>query len=131
MRQTSTIDNILTVFIKMFGILLATPVVGVCLSLNPATDVVPRVFSPNGDGINDVVYFNVYNPSVSQLSGVVIDMTGGRVASLVPVSNSVPTPDSLVWNGKDENGNSVPPGPYVYQIDGDGSVLSGVVVVAR
>lgn len=115
----------------MIALILATPVVGSCLFLNPATDVVPRIFSPNGDGINDVVYFKVDNPSVVQVSGVVVDMSGARVASLVPVSGSVPTPDSLVWDGKDESGNRVPSGPYVYRIDGGGSVLSGVVVVAR
>ena len=119
------------IFIGMIAIVLATPVVGTCLSLNPATDVVPRIFSPNGDGINDVVYFKVDNPRLAHVSGVVIDMTGAHVASLVAVSDNIPTPDSLVWDGKDDNGNQVPSGPYVYRIDGDGSILSGVVVVAR
>ena len=131
MRRTPTIDNMVMLFVGIIAIILATPVVGNCLSLNPDTDVVPRIFSPNDDGINDVVYFKVFNPRLAQVSGVVIDMTGAHVASLVAVSDNVPTPDSLVWDGKDQNGNRVPSGPYVYRIDGDGSVFSGIVVVAR
>ena len=131
MRRTPTIDNILVVFIGIITILLATPVVGFAIALNPATDVVPRVFSPNGDGINDVVFFKVDNPRQSQVIGLVFDMSGAHVASLAPAPNNLPTADSLYWNGRDENGSLVPPGPYIYRIDGDGSVLSGVVVVAR
>ena len=131
MRRTPTIDTLVFVFIGILTTLLATPVDGVCLSLNPATDIVPRIFSPNGDGINDVVYFKVDNPNLSRVSGAVFDMSGAQVASLAPVTDNIPTPDSLVWNGKDQNGNSVPSGPYVFRIDGEGSVLSGVVVVAR
>lgn len=131
MKRSPTIDNTGRLIRWALATLLATPAAGVCLSLNPATDVVPRVFSPNGDGINDMVFFNVNNPSQSQISGVVLDMTGAHVASLVPAPNRISTPDSLVWNGRDESGSVVPSGSYVYRIDGDGSIVSGVVVVAR
>lgn len=131
MRRTPTTDNRVIVLIGIMAIILATPVAGVCLSLNPQTDVVPRIFSPNGDGINDVVFFKLDNPRMVQVFGEVIDMSGAHVASLAPVSDNIPSPDSLVWNGRDDNGNGVPSGPYVYRIDGDGSVVSGIVVVAR
>lgn len=119
------------VFIGIIAILLAAPAGGFAISLNPSTDVVPRVFSPNGDGINDVVFFKVDNPRQSQVFGIVCDLNGAQVASLIPTTNNLPTADSLYWNGRDENGSIVPSGPYIYRIDGDGSVLSGVVVVAR
>ncbi|MBK8575543.1 MAG: gliding motility-associated C-terminal domain-containing protein [Elusimicrobia bacterium] len=125
------IDTRMMLFLGIILTILAAPAVGICLSLNPDTDVFPRIFSPNGDGINDVVYFKVDNPRLAQVSGVIIDMSGSHVASLVAVSDNIPTPDSFVWDGRDENGNRVPSGPYVYKIDGEGSVLSGVVVVAR
>jgi hypothetical protein len=131
MRRTTTKDIIGTVRFWVLATLVATPTAALCLSLNPSTGVVPRIFSPNGDGINDMVFFIVENPTQSFVSGVVLDMTGAQVALLSPAQNNTPTPDSLVWNGRDENGHVVPSGPYVYRIDGDGSVLSGVVVVAR
>lgn len=131
MRRTPTIDNILLEIIGILAILLAIPVVGSAIAIDPATDVVPRVFSPNGDGINDVVFFKVDNPRQTQVNGAVYDMSGAHVASLSPTPNNLPTADSLYWNGRDENGSIVPSGPYIYRIDGDGSVLSGIVVVAR
>ena len=108
MKQASTNDNLKIGFLGIVAMVLATPAVGFSISLNPASDVVPRVFSPNDDGVNDVVFFNVDNPRQSHVSGVIIDMTGARVASLLTVSGNIPTADSLVWNGRDESGNSVP-----------------------
>lgn len=121
----------MVILIGIMTILLATPVAGFAIALNPSTDVVPRVFSPNGDGINDVVFFKVDNPRQTQVIGLVFDMSGAQVAFLAPAPNNLPTADSLYWNGRDENGSLVPPGPYIYRIDGDGSILSGIVVVAR
>ncbi|MBK8872101.1 MAG: gliding motility-associated C-terminal domain-containing protein [Elusimicrobia bacterium] len=90
---------------------------------------VPRIFSPNGDGINDGVYFQLTNPTQSQISGIVLDMSGAKVAEI----NVSPTgeADLYYWNGRDENGCVVPAGPYIYRIDGEGGIVSGVVVVAR
>ena len=127
MRKTTTIDTIVR-----FGILafvLFAPLAARAISLNPATDVVPRIFSPNGDGINDGVYFQLTNPTQSQISGIVLDMSGAKVAEI----NVSPTggADLYYWNGRDENGCVVPAGPYIYLIDGEGAIVSGVVVVAR
>jgi hypothetical protein len=37
----------------------------------------------------------------------------------------------LYWDGRDTAGTIVPSGVYLYQIEVDGKVLSGTVVVAR
>jgi flagellar hook assembly protein FlgD len=125
------IDNLFRVILGVGIVLLASPVAVRSLSLNPDTDVIPRIFSPNNDGINDVVFFKVNNPQQTPMAGVVLDMSGAQVATLVLAPNGIPTADSLMWSGRDENGSLVPPGPYIYRIDGDGSILTGVVVVAR
>jgi gliding motility-associated-like protein len=68
---------------------------------------VPNVFSPNGDGINDVFFVTVGSP---------------RDGSLMRIFNrwgiEVFTTDDLVrgWNGR-LNGEPVPDGVYIYVID--------------
>lgn len=131
MKRSPTIDTRGKVHLWVLAAFLATPLTAVALSLNPATDVVPRIFSPNGDGINDAVFFKVNNPQQSFVSGVVLDSSGAQVASLSPAPGGIPTADSLYWNGRDTSGDVVPPGPYIYRIEGDGLPISGVVVVVR
>ncbi len=38
---------------------------------------------------------------------------------------------SLKWDGTDNNNNLVPKGVYIYQIECDGKVINGAIVVAR
>jgi hypothetical protein len=92
--------------------------------------VYPRIFTPNGDGANDVVIFQFGEISLesASLTGEVFDITGGKVADLKPG----PDPNStLMWDGKSSGGSVVPAGIYVYQINANGSRVNGTVVVAR
>ena len=38
---------------------------------------------------------------------------------------------SLKWNGRDKTGNYVPSGVYIYQIQAEGKVINGTIVVAK
>lgn len=127
MKSTTTTDIIVGLGIGL--IVLFAPMAARAVSLNPSTDVIPRVLTPNGDGINDGVYFQLTNPTQSQITGIVMDMSGSKVAELYLSPSG--EADRYYWNGHDENGCVVPAGPYVYRIDGDGAIVSGVVVVAR
>ncbi|MBL0349246.1 MAG: hypothetical protein IPP68_02575 [Elusimicrobia bacterium] len=98
------------------------------LTLN-TNGVLPRLFSPNGDGINDVVYFSLSNPALSDVTGRVLDVSGGEVSDLAPAGAFGPTPESLMWDGRDRSGRVVPSGPYLFEIQGDGQWIRGVVVV--
>jgi hypothetical protein len=100
------------------------------LTLDKAA-VFPQIFSPNGDGINDLIYFVIENPKQSEVSGRIIDMGGAEVGVLRPAGTGAPTADTLMWDGRDSSGNLVPPGVYIYQIKGEGKTITGTMVIAR
>jgi gliding motility-associated-like protein len=92
--------------------------------------VYPRIFTPNGDGANDVVIFQFgeISSDSGSLSGEIFDITGGKVADLKPG----PDPNTtLKWDGKSSGGAVVPAGIYVYQIHANGTRVNGTVVVAK
>jgi hypothetical protein len=92
--------------------------------------VYPRIFTPNGDGHNDVVFFEFGEGDLTgkTLSGEIFDITGMKVATLKPGPNPSRT---LKWDGKTDNGQSVPGGIYIYQIEAGGDRANGTVVVAK
>lgn len=100
------------------------------LSLNK-TGVFPRIFSPNGDGLNDIVFFVLDNPRLSRVQGKIFTLKGEEVSDLKPTKSGIPTSDTLIWDGKDQDGSNVPAGVYIYQIKGEEKVINGTVVVAR
>ncbi len=92
------------------------------------TKVYPKIISPNGDGWNDKAVFEFDNPQLLPLSGKVYDITGAFVADMA--FGRVPD-STLVWDGKDSAGSTVPGGIYVYQVDTGNGATTGTVVVAR
>jgi hypothetical protein len=94
-------------------------------------NVFPRIFSPNGDNLNDFVYFVVENPQSSPLEGTIYALSGGEVASLEFAGAGAPTPSTLVWDGKDRAEETVPAGVYLYEIRGEGKIIQGTVIVAK
>ncbi len=93
------------------------------------TEVAPRVVTPNGDMLNDVIYFKFGGESVSGLpfETQVYDIHGAKVSGMGTDS----TETALVWNGKDDGGRIVPSGIYIYSIKLGDRQATGTVVVAR
>jgi hypothetical protein len=86
-----------------------------------------RIFTPNGDLHNDKARFELDNPEQLPVGGSVFDISGARVASL----QSGNSPDVLLWDGKNVDGQVVAGGIYIYQIEFQGKTATGTVVVAR
>ena len=95
------------------------------------TNVYPRIITPNGDGLNDRVYFVLENPNNVVVRGEIFDREGRLVATLADPSLVGGIGTTLIWDGHDSNGNVVPGGAYIYRIQGEGHTLSGTVGVAR
>ncbi len=106
-------------------------------SANPSTlslsagNVYPRLFSPNGDGLNDRVYFVLENPNNVAVTGEIFDRDGRHVRTLPPPEANAGIGTTLIWDGKDDRGNVVPGGAYIYKLSGEGRSFTGTVGVAR
>ena len=93
--------------------------------------VFPRTITPNGDGINDIVFFFFENRTGLPVHGEIYDLRSQKVAdlqegNLVAGDNTV-----MTWDGKDGSGAVVPGGAYLYKIEIGERVFTGTIAVAR
>lgn len=89
---------------------------------------IPSIITPNGDGINDVCFFYYENPNNRDITGRIYDLSGSMIVDRLSngsVSNS------MKWDGKDDYGNTVESGIYIYQLQGGDELISGTIVVAK
>ena len=104
-----------------FSSLLAAP------SLELAAVTPPKIFTPNGDGINDTISFKIRTSgTIAEARGRIFDLKRTAVAEMKVLSA-----DTFVWDGRDNDGNLVAKGVYLYQIETAGKTLRGTVAVAR
>jgi len=92
---------------------------------------IPSIFSPNGDGTNDVFYVQTETDrNISEF--IIYDRWGNRVAYRANVLTNDP---SFGWRG-DWNGELLNPGVYVYYIVlengfGEEQIFSGDISILR
>lgn len=80
----------------------------------------PNVFTPNGDGANDVFTFNDLAKAVVEFECVIVNRWGVKVAEFNAITDE--------WNGQDFNGSDCPQGVYFYTYKGaaqDGTTFEG------
>jgi hypothetical protein len=96
-----------------------------------------KIITPNNDGKNDFVYFSgiggyyqslKMSPQVNMfseddLSVRIYDLSGRLIRKLCDGEE--------IWDGKDDNGNIVENGIYIYQYKINGKQYSGTIAVAR
>jgi gliding motility-associated-like protein len=77
---------------------------------NPSTLIIPNVFSPNGDGVNDL--FKIEADYIENFQATIFNRWGKEMISWNDVSRG--------WDGKDAAGNVVTEGTYFYVIQAKG-----------
>ena len=93
---------------------------------NSAITVLPNVFTPNGDGINDFCTVKGKNLAMFQMK--VFDRSGNVIFESQSIDNS--------WDGKNKFGENIPAGTYFYLISArgiDGKVYehTGPITLSR
>lgn len=90
---------------------------------------IPNVFTPNGDGVNDVLRFKQLE-KCTDVQVEIVDRWGQPV-----LKQKVPTADAFEWNGTMNNkGRRLPDGPYFYMVSyknlyGKSKVQSGSITI--
>jgi gliding motility-associated-like protein len=74
---------------------------------------VPNVFTPNGDGSNDVFFLKTAN--LGEITALIYDRWGNKVYEITGSSTG-----NIVWDGKNLQGKDCAPGTYFYIITATG-----------
>jgi gliding motility-associated-like protein len=72
----------------------------------------PNVFTPNGDGINDLYFLNVAN--MTEITATIFDRWGHKVYELTSGTGNI------AWDGTNQVGSKAAAGVYFYVIKGKG-----------
>lgn len=83
----------------------------------------PSVFTPNGDNVNDIATIGYDILAVTRPTAVevrVFDLSGRLVKPLYAGAELSGHYDHLAWDGRDANGNRVPPGLYLVSLSVNG-----------
>ncbi len=94
----------------------------------PSQMVVPNVFTPNGDNVNDVFFIKATN--LDEITMLIYDRWGHKVFDLVSDKGN------LAWDGKNQFGKEVAEGTYFYIIkakgkDGNSFEKNGTISLFR
>lgn len=103
---------------SIFGIFMGKDVSGFALK-----GAFPNPFTPNDDGVNDVVSFYIDNPDNAETIIRIFDLRGALIRRLDDGLSS--------WDGLDDAYESANMGVYIYQVELDGEVKGGTIVLAR
>ncbi len=91
-----------------------------------------KVFTPNGDGVNDRFILVIENASGSIFSQKsVYDLRGNEVADLQVLGDETAARAVFIWDGRNQSGDIVRSGVYIYQLQAESKIINGTIVVAR
>ena len=81
----------------------------------------PNPFTPNNDGVNDEAVFDFdlfLLTTETRIEVILFDLSGRVVRRLDPLFSRAGE-QRLSWDGRDDAGDRVPPGLYLYQLTVD------------
>ena len=98
-------------------------------------DIQPPVFSPDGDGYDDITTVNLKDMGNGYTAKILVFDTRGKLVKTLVNCKNVADQSRFVWNGIDDDGNVVPIGMYVvfvevFDLYGNTKRFKKVVVVA-
>ncbi len=88
-------------------------------------------FSPDGDGVNDTIIFNIPVSTEKKISIEIYDIKGKLVKVVQPEINIQPPGSVLEWDGRDDKGDLLPPGVYIYKIRIGSDTKKGIFTLIR
>jgi gliding motility-associated-like protein len=88
--------------------------------------VVPNPFTPNNDGVNDMVNFYYDNPAGDEVQIKIYSLTGSCVKEITASAGVVP-----YWDGSNSSNSKVEGGVYIYQILAGEKRKNGTVILAK
>ncbi len=80
--------------------------------LERAVHIVPEIFSPDGDGVDDVATITYSFDDDGSVVNVYLYNADGRLANQLAKDVAIPKEGTFAWNGDDENGNKKDVGIY-------------------
>ncbi|MCH7614098.1 MAG: T9SS type A sorting domain-containing protein, partial [Candidatus Marinimicrobia bacterium] len=104
------------------------PIVGVEDDLNLPSDIVLHNAYPNPFNPMTTIQYKLPNAGIVDLK--IYDLMGREVRSLVNAFTSAGT-QSVIWDAKDDNGNSVSSGVYIYRLESQGQLHSKKLVLLK
>ena len=78
----------------------------------------PAVFTPNGDGRNDLITFSYQLREITAPSPVTLKLydLAGRLLHQFPSTTVQSGQFEQSWNGQDDHGRLLPPGTYLFEL---------------
>jgi len=133
-KMKNSIESMKSRPILLLVLSLCIPLVSLSLSGGESIggvtllSVSPRVVTPNGDSLNDVIFFK-FDTALSGLpvESSILDINGAKVSDMILNSDET----ALTWDGKDTGGRVLPSGIYLYAIRIGKNIATGTIVVAK
>jgi hypothetical protein len=84
---------------------------------NDAVQLFPETFSPNGDGVDDILFISYVMPAEGYVANVTIFDAAGRIAKTLCRNTTLAVEGRLSWDGVCNNGKVAAMGIYVVYVE--------------